>query len=252
LIQCFVLNCNVGPFATSYGIFATKIIFHISTLVTCRDEFSYSFIKKYNNHTYLYPDLVFSYKKLNQNRNVDKTIGISIYTGYTAQLKCNNYSYSNFISQLINILLQDDSSIKIKLFIFNTGYNSDFPTAYKILDQIINKQNVEIIHYNDLDFFNYEFSKCSTIVGTRFHSIVLGYLYNIPTLPIIYSNKTYNFLKDIKYSGCVIDYHNCSDADPKIIANYIRTKDNLLTINNEGIINKAAGHLSILDKYLKI
>lgn len=35
------------------------------------------------------------------------------------------------------------------------------------------------------------------IVGTRFHSIILGWLFNKPVLPIVYDNKTLQVLKDM-------------------------------------------------------
>lgn len=48
------------------------------------------------------------------------------------------------------------------------------------------------------------------IVGTRFHANILGLILEKTIIPIIYSNKTEEFLKDIDFKGKVFDIKgNC-------------------------------------------
>lgn len=45
------------------------------------------------------------------------------------------------------------------------------------------------------------FAGASFIIGSRFHSIILGILYGKPVFPISYNCKTENYLVDLQFAG---------------------------------------------------
>ena len=53
-------------------------------------------------------------------------------------------------------------------------------------------------------------SSAEIIIGTRFHSIVLGVILQKEIIPISYSNKTNNFLIDIGFDDIINDIR-CMD-----------------------------------------
>ena len=46
---------------------------------------------------------------------------------------------------------------------------------------------------------------CQIVVGSRFHANILGLVLNKTIIPIAYSDKTINVLKDINFKGPILD-----------------------------------------------
>ena len=46
---------------------------------------------------------------------------------------------------------------------------------------------------------------CRVVVGSRFHANILGLILDKTIIPVIYSDKTINALKDINFNGKIID-----------------------------------------------
>jgi colanic acid/amylovoran biosynthesis protein len=57
-------------------------------------------------------------------------------------------------------------------------------------------------------------SSAACLVATRFHSLVLGLAYNIPTIPICYSNKALQLLQDLGLEAAAIIPAQLAQAEP--------------------------------------
>lgn len=63
-----------------------------------------------------------------------------------------------------------------------------------------------MFEYNgDIEKAIREISRFKAFIAARFHANIIGLLLNIHIIPIIYSDKTSNMLKDINFSGTVIE-----------------------------------------------
>jgi colanic acid/amylovoran biosynthesis protein len=252
-VKIYILGCNVGPFKSSIGVRATKGIIKLSDLITCRDKETLEFISKIKNKDYfIFPDIVFSRKDLRRSvKRENDVLGISMYTGYTSSLRKYNFAYSNMMINIINRYLEIKRNGKVKLFVFDSGYNSDYPTAHRVYNNINDKNRVRIIDYNgNIKDFMDEYNKCSVMIGTRFHSIVLSLLFNIPVLPVIYSNKTRNILNDLNYKGPKIEITNCEDINIDNVIQSICEPSVLLNNVDDKILQDSEGHLNVLSSYL--
>ena len=84
------------------------------------------------------------------------------------------------------------------------------------------------------------------IIGTRFHACILSQVFNQGLYPIIYSDKTYNVLKDIK-----LDKHYKYIKDINML-----DVDELITIlpankiNNVNLFKEAEEQFKGLDNYV--
>src|SRR5699024_6862778 len=53
----------------------------------------------------------------------------------------------------------------------------------------------------------------SGMIATRFHSMILGWIFNKPVFPFVYSNKTLNVLNDLDYEGYYLAIENMESID---------------------------------------
>jgi colanic acid/amylovoran biosynthesis protein len=251
-VKIAILGISMGPFISKVGVCATKKILKISDLVTTRDKNSYQFIKKQNStNSHLFSDLLFStgIEKTDIEKN---DVGISVYTGYAPYLRKNNNEYAKLLIQFIDEFSLIEPDTKIKLFLFDTGYNTDYPVANYILNTVHSK-NVDIIPYSgDYEDFIKSIETCKVMVCTRFHSIVFSLLLDIPIIPIIYSTKSSNLLSDISFKNLTINIEESSKFDPaslSIYASSIEKKYINVTVDNER--RSSNGHIVELLKLLE-
>ncbi len=206
-LKLHIVNCNIGPLNSHIGMGSTKGILKLADTITCRDNNSFNFIKKYTNSNAVtkHMDLVFAYDIKKCKKSDVFTIGISVYTAYLKHLISKNYGYCEQLKAIIEKYYQNHKDLKIKLFVFDTFRNNDFPNTWVLYQYCLKRRiDVEIIAYNgDSGMVINELAKCSLIIGTRFHSIIISLKLKIPLLPISYSNKTIDFLRDIGYKGPV-------------------------------------------------
>ena len=86
----------------------------------------------------------------------------------------------------------------------------------------------------------------SIIVGTRFHANILGILYNKTIIPIAYSDKTINVLKDMKYKGKIFDVREMS----KFNVEKLTDEDLKYKLDNIELKKEAEKHFYELDLLL--
>lgn len=119
--------------------------------------------------------------------------------------------YEPFILHHINKSLAEGQ--RVRLFSF-CEYEHDANACDRLLSRIDSTQSssVEIVRYDgDIDRFLALFQDVDMLFASRFHAAILGILYRIPTIPVVYSDKTINVLNDIKYKGDIVDIRDMGD-----------------------------------------
>lgn len=89
-------------------------------------------------------------------------------------------------------------------------------------------------------------SSSSLVIGTRFHAMILGWLFNKPVVPIVYSEKMTNVMKDVGFSGLYTDFNSIDQLDPVDIVKSMETNFVDITVQ----IENSEKHFKELDKLL--
>src|SRR5699024_2768302 len=125
----------------------------------------------------LAPDAVFTLKTPHVQRR-EKCIGLApIYLQNRADLKEYSSSYYEKLAQIIIHYVKQEHTVKLFSFCELEG---DLKGISSILSFIPKhyKQAIRIVSYTgDLQDFLHEFGQCSIMIGTRFHSLILGMKY---------------------------------------------------------------------------
>jgi colanic acid/amylovoran biosynthesis protein len=86
-----------------------------------------------------------------------------------------------------------------------------------------------------------QISACACLIATRFHSVVLGLSYAVPTVAISYSNKTLQLLKDLGHEADAILPEQLSSLD---------TPSPITNVCVESLKQAAQRHFEKLDQFL--
>ena len=215
--QMYILGSNFGPYFTKTFLLAHKEMFKNAKDVCFRDNYSYSLFNNISSCR-VESDILFSidYSSYISNK---KKVCISV-------IDCNNKDkgftkiYENFIIDIINKY-------------FNLNYEV-------VLMSFCEAEGDEVAIVKEL-------GSSEIIIGSRFHANIIGLSMNKVVIPVAYSDKTLNVLKDINFKGRIFDIRHLDEFD----VNLLTDKDLEYKINVDKYRKDAEKHFEKLDQVLE-
>lgn len=247
--KVYLIGSNFGPYKDEqYYLDYHKLLSEYDGL-SFRDLYSYRKFQDLSNAVYA-PDVVFNYKNScsceSEHRVLFSTISLA---GRNDNFAIVQYweIYRHFIQDLARKFI--DSGYKATFLSFCEP-QGDF---YEI-NQIINEgsfeklmDKIEIKNYNgNLNESIDLIKKSEIIVGTRFHSIILGWLFNKPVLPIVYDNKTMRVLNDMQLDN----YALVNELDQVSIDDFVKNIQSVPMEKLEKLKKEAEKHFKFLDQFI--
>lgn len=222
------LGCNIERFKNPVSEMLMRSKIRENGLITCRDEYSLDYLQKCAKKTVVkcYPDVLFGMA----NSMIFPDTGeecVGICPSYNRQSGAEEYIRK--IAFAADKAYEDGR--KILLFSFDSGIENDLGLVRQIKKRALHGDNFEVIsHDGNGDSIMYGFSRCSVILGTRFHSIVTAIRTGKNFVPIAYNLKTKNMLKDLGFCGTVLAI---DDFDEKQAAEKILRGGEKITLNEQ-------------------
>lgn len=233
----FILGSNFGPYTREEFFKDYKEFFARCKDVCFRDTYSYNLFKDMKN-VRCEPDIVFQLD-LDRFKNSEKKdiIGFSIidvnHKDGLAQYE-NEYIKSHIKS--IELLVSKGYRCCLMSFCEREG---DLQAINKILENLSveTKKYVDVYEYNGNleDSFNI-ISEFKLFIAARFHANIIAQLLEVPILPVIYSDKTSNMLRDINLDNLMITMDNLNDMyDKSVLERAFKNKVDLYDIKAQSI-----------------
>lgn len=242
----FVIGSNFGPYEDKVFLNEYKEILSKAEDVCFRDTYSYEKFKEYKNIR-VEPDIVFQLKPKNIEKK-KKSIGISL-----IELKDREdlSEYREIYIKKIKDIIEAGVSRGYNFTLFSfCERQGDLQIINDVVNLINNKykKQISIVNYNgNIEEFLVKFESMENIIGTRFHACILSQVFSQGLYPIIYSDKTYNVLKDI---GLYKEYTYIRDLD-KLDVNYLIDVISSNKLKDSSIFKKAEKQFEGLDSYFK-
>ncbi len=175
--------------------------------VTLRDSASYRLFEQLPNVKQA-ADVVFNYGQMHHVSNKaiqeKKQVLFSVIQmdGRDGKFAIKQYSedYKRFMITLAEAYLENGYEVK---FISFCGPQGDSEAAREMISRIGEQYRDSVKQYNyenDIEECIRQFDEAQIVVGTRFHSIILGWLKGKKVLPVVYDEKTQNIMDDLRYS----------------------------------------------------
>lgn len=241
----YLLGCNFGPYRSLEYFNSYKKLFSKYTDICFREDYSYKLFSDLNNVRRA-DDIIF---QLNKKQHVDirnEVIVSVIKPSFRKDLERYDEIYYEKIKDISIYFIERGINVKLMSF---CKYEGDEEAISKIIDMIPSKYITNISKYfyrGNVDEALKMIEESKYIIATRFHSMILGWVFDKPVLPIVYSKKMINVIEDIKFKGEYIELKNIEGLDvEKIFKNIQYSK---IDITKQ--IESSKLHFKKLDKYL--
>lgn len=243
----YLLGANFGPFQDNEYYTAYKKLFSTYTDICFRDSYSYELFKELPN-VRMADDIIFQLKtqpkikEVNTNNVVISVIKPSI----REHLVNYDEVYYNKIKDIIISLNEKEFQVTLMSFCEKEGDEEAIEKVLELLPKNYSGNVKKHFYKYNIDKALEEIANSNFVIATRFHSMILGWLYNKPVFPIVYSKKMTNVMEDVGFNGLYIDLKNIEQLETSDVHKSIKT--NIIDISKQ--IENAEGHFKKLDKLL--
>ncbi|MER2227470.1 MAG: polysaccharide pyruvyl transferase family protein [Carnobacterium sp.] len=215
-IKIFIIGSNFGPYSSDHFLSRYDKAFDYVEDICFRDSYSYDLFKHRTN-VRQEADVILSYPTEAFKTVKEDSVGISI-INLIGRKNISQYqdAYVYKMVSTINHFTLQGKKVYLLSFCEREG---DETNIEFIMEQISErKQLVDKIYYKgDIDKFLVSFSKIKQIIACRFHSIILGYLFNKEIYSLNYSKKSSNFIEDYQLNIPMKSIENIEKLNPEII-----------------------------------
>ena len=124
------------------------------------------------------------------------------------QVRSCKYMHPLFPENLANRIVEFFGDRPIKIFVFQEKEDRNISTELMTLLQKKSKNiNVEIIPNSGIESIVNHFKELEYLISMRYHACLLGTMYGIKTMPVVYDDKILTFAKEVNlpYIKCDFD-----------------------------------------------
>lgn len=243
----FVIGSNFGPFFSQVQLDNYYNFFKEIDGTVFRDEDSYNLFKEISNVS-LAPDVVF-------NLSVDNTqaselfICISIIDLYSRAGFDNEQAdnYEKWVTNVVSSFIQKGK--KVVLMGFCESEN-DGEAIKRVVNKVESndRENIIVYIHKDIEQSLYYIKNSELIIATRFHAMILGWLYRKKTIVLSYSKKINNTIDKWYPEQAYINIKKINQYD----FNFIGNEANRIPYQiHSNMIRLAENQFKFLDEILK-
>lgn len=238
---------GAGPFNSRVGRIVSKLFFNHCAYISVRDEISLKHLvnlgierKRINlvaDSAFLLPPSV---KDFNYRKKGKKLIGVAVSKlaaeyGFRHKKEKDLYkSFINFISELIDWMIENLNVNVIMIPHVIQINRNDYQTASDVLEKVKNKGQIEILSKNlEAAELKKAISYCDLMIASRMHAAIAALSTYVPVIEIAYSHKARGIYSDLGIADLVIDIKDLdwgiTNKIKEVLANSDIIKDKLKT-----------------------
>ncbi len=193
--KTFVIGTNFGPFQSEEFVDEYKKFFAMCTDVCFREQYSFDLFKDLPQ-VRMAPDIVLGLDI--PPRPKEKIVVLSVIDcNKSEQLAPYQPVYLEKMIQFARYYLALNYSVTLFSFSEKQG---DYHVCKQIAEQIQDNR-IEIFNHTDVATSLDKLNRAEIIIATRFHAMILGWVMDSRVIPIVYSTKMSNVIKDLGYTG---------------------------------------------------
>lgn len=198
----FVIGSNFGPYETQEFVDSYRQFFNNIEGVVFRDTISQKLFESLNN-VKCAPDVVLGLKDDSNERVKNPYVAVSVidllYTDISRNrlLKEHADYYEDIVIETLTQLI--DRGLDVKFVPFSKIQN-DTQISDKLKQKLLalrKNANIEVLEECDTETILKVIKDSSYLLSTRYHAMILGWVYGIKQQVLSYSDKTQNVINDL-------------------------------------------------------
>lgn len=254
--KLFVIGANFGPYVDQWFLDRYRLWFAGAEDVCFRDATSVGYFPGLKNVRWA-PDVLFGHpadtgpKRQESGIVLVSPIDCGAPGRYPERPQWSKQCLKGYEDGLAAICLEfarRGYGIKLVPFCINEG---DMLAAQRIMERCFDQgeSNVWISPYTgDISATLNEIAGAEYIVATRFHAMILGWIYGKPTYPIVYSRKHEAVIRDMNFQGAYCGIGEVGSVPPgEVVDTLINNK--FFSCGNA--MKQAQKQFLALDRFLK-
>lgn len=201
-VPYFIIDANFGPFVSPAYPAVVEEILAGAADVCVRDRQTFKRFEHIPNIR-LAPDAAFATLPPSHIPAREESAAVISAMDFSRRDPDLANKYESSLATVVRQLVRDGERIRLVSF---CDYQGDLDAAMRIVERAkltsVSSEMVEILPYTgDIDRVLSVVSSATRVVGSRFHAIVLGLAFGVPTFPVVYSDKSIQMLQDAGMAG---------------------------------------------------
>jgi len=241
----FLLGANFGPFVDHAFYLEYRKYFKRYTDICFRDQYSYNLFKDLPQ-VRIASDIVFQLPRPKKTSD-ERSIVISVIKPSIRRHLANKDAiYYQKIKEIVIQFIEKGYTVTLMSF---CEFERDHEAVNTIANSLPIKYKPKLKKYyyqGDLQDALETISRSSFVVATRFHAMILGWIYEKPVFPIVYSEKMKHVMEDINYTGSYTDFNMLKELEATEV--FSSMHKNLVDVTSQ--IKHSKNHFNKLDEYL--
>ena len=205
--KTFVIGTNFGPFHSEEFVNEYRKFFAMCTDVCFREQYSFELFKDLPQ-VRMAPDIVLGLDI--QPRAKERRVILSV-------IDCNKSAqlaeYQQVYLEKMIRFAQYYLALNYSVTLFSFSEKQGDLRVCKLIAEQINEDRLEIYDHTDVATSLDKLNRAEIIIATRFHAMILGWVMDSKVIPIVYSKKMSNVIKDLGYTGEFFDMADIGSLD---------------------------------------
>ena len=207
-IPYFIAGANFGPAYNKKQVNEYHKLFKFVKGASFRDKYSYSLFKDLGDQIQYHPDIVFGLDVSNYHKTEDFILISVINPESSGHTKEISEKYFNYICNLARHYSNNGEKVVLMSFCEPAG---DLNYISKIL-ATIHSNNITAYNHNDVEKSLQMIAKAKKIIATRYHAMILAWIFEKDVYVISYNKKTTNVISDLFPKQNYVDIKEISSS----------------------------------------
>lgn len=243
----FLLGANFGPFQDEDFYLEHKAIFQNYKDICFRDKHSFELFKDLP-HVRMAADIVFQLDSETVSTERKNAIILSVIKpSIRKHLADYDVLYYRKMKEIAIHFMEKGYDVTLMSFCAFEGDQEAVESIAQSIPAKYNEQLTKHFYKTNIRETLAIIASASFIVASRFHAMILGWLFGIAVFPIVYSDKMTHVMEDTGFTGLYTGYPHLDGLTAEQV--FQRMDTNTMDVSEQ--IQHAAGQFERLDTYLK-